>query len=48
MEFEDKLAYGRNYNVYFFDKERKQFIDEWGRKVCPDTNPVRKPEYDKC
>lgn len=48
MEFEDKLAYGRNYNVYFFDKKRKQFIDEWGRKVCPDTNPVRKPEYDKC
>lgn len=47
MEFEDKLAYGRNYNVYFFDKKRKQFIDEWGRKVCPDTNPVRKPEYDK-
>lgn len=48
-EFEDKKAYVRGMNIYFYDKKKKRFIDEWGRKVSllSTGSLVRKPEYDR-
>lgn len=35
MEFEDKLAYGRNYNVYFFEKKESNLLTSGAEKYAP-------------